>query len=47
VINEYWVTDSTVLFGSTSSATMLLFMQGHRAAAATKRLSPPPFGSRS
>jgi Mce-associated membrane protein len=30
VINEYWVTDSTVLSASPDGATMLLFMQGHR-----------------
>lgn len=30
VINEYWVTDSTVLSAARNSATMLLFMQGHR-----------------
>lgn len=30
VINEYWVTDSTVLSASRNDATMLLFMQGHR-----------------
>jgi Mce-associated membrane protein len=30
VINEYWVTDSTVLSASRKSANMLLFMQGHR-----------------
>jgi Mce-associated membrane protein len=29
-INEYWVTDSTVLSATRDSATMLLFMQGHR-----------------
>ena len=29
-INEYWVTDSTVLAATGDSATMLLFMQGHR-----------------
>jgi Mce-associated membrane protein len=29
-INEYWVTDSTVLSATRNSATMLLFMQGHR-----------------
>jgi Mce-associated membrane protein len=29
-VNEYWVTDSTVLTASRNSATMLLFMQGHR-----------------
>src|SRR6202012_5700439 len=28
-INEYWVTDSTVLSATRNSATMLLFMQGH------------------
>ncbi len=30
VVNEYWVTDSTVLSATRNSATMLLFMQGHR-----------------
>ncbi len=30
VINEYWVTDSTVLSATRNNATMLLFMQGHR-----------------
>jgi len=30
VINEYWVTDSTVLSAARGNATMLLFMQGHR-----------------
>jgi Mce-associated membrane protein len=30
VINEYWVTDSTVLSAARDSATMLLFLQGHR-----------------
>ena len=30
VINEYWVTDSTVLSATRDSAIMLLFMQGHR-----------------
>lgn len=29
-VNEYWVTDSTVLSADRHSATMLLFMQGHR-----------------
>jgi Mce-associated membrane protein len=29
-INEYWVTDQTVLSASRNNATMLLFMQGHR-----------------
>lgn len=29
-INEYWVTDRTVLSANRNSATMLLFMQGHR-----------------
>jgi Mce-associated membrane protein len=29
-INEYWVTDSTVLSATPNRATMLLFMQGHR-----------------
>jgi Mce-associated membrane protein len=30
VVNEYWVTDSTVLSATANQATMLLFMQGHR-----------------
>jgi Mce-associated membrane protein len=30
VINEYWVTNSSVLSATSNSATMLLFMQGHR-----------------
>jgi len=30
VVNEYWVTDSTVLSAARNSATMLLFLQGHR-----------------
>jgi Mce-associated membrane protein len=30
VINEYWVTDSSVLSAARDSATMLLFLQGHR-----------------
>jgi Mce-associated membrane protein len=30
VVNEYWVTDSTVLSATPDHATMLLFMQGHR-----------------
>ncbi len=29
-VNEYWVTDSTVLSATGDTATMLLFMQGHR-----------------
>jgi Mce-associated membrane protein len=29
-VNEYWVTNSTVLSATRDSATMLLFMQGHR-----------------
>ena len=29
-VNEYWVTDSTVLSATPDRATMLLFMQGHR-----------------
>jgi Mce-associated membrane protein len=29
-VNEYWVTDSTVLSATPNRATMLLFMQGHR-----------------
>jgi Mce-associated membrane protein len=30
VVNEYWVTDSTVLSATPDHASMLLFMQGHR-----------------
>jgi Mce-associated membrane protein len=37
VINEYWVTDSTVLSASRNSATMLLFMQGHRGGGGEER----------
>jgi Mce-associated membrane protein len=29
-VNEYWVTDATVLSATPKRATMLLFMQGHR-----------------
>jgi Mce-associated membrane protein len=29
-VNEYWVTDSTVVSATRDTATMLLFMQGHR-----------------
>lgn len=29
-VNEYWVTDSTVLSAHPNQATMLLFLQGHR-----------------
>jgi Mce-associated membrane protein len=29
-VNEYWVTNSTVLSATRDTATMLLFMQGHR-----------------
>lgn len=29
-VNEYWVTDSTVLSATSDRATMLLFMRGHR-----------------
>ena len=37
VVNEYWVTDSTVLSATRSSATMLLFMQGHRGGGEAER----------
>jgi Mce-associated membrane protein len=37
VINEYWVTDSTVLSAARDSATMLLFMQGHRGGGGDER----------
>jgi Mce-associated membrane protein len=37
VINEYWVTDSTVLSATRDSATMLLFMQGHRGGGGDER----------
>jgi Mce-associated membrane protein len=30
VVNEYWVTDSSVLSATRNHATMLLFLQGHR-----------------
>ncbi|BBX47485.1 RDD family protein [Mycobacterium cookii] len=36
-VNEYWVTDSTVLSATPDKATMLLFMQGHRGAANEQR----------
>jgi Mce-associated membrane protein len=36
-INEYWVTDSTVLSAARDSATMLLFMQGHRGGGGDER----------
>ncbi|MGA8329475.1 MAG: RDD family protein [Mycobacterium sp.] len=36
-INEYWVTDSTVLSATPDRATMLLFMQGHRSAGDEQR----------
>ena len=38
VVNEYWVTDSTVLSATRDSATMLLFMQGHRGGGDEERL---------
>jgi Mce-associated membrane protein len=37
VMNEYWVTDSTVLSAARDSATMLLFMQGHRGGGGDER----------
>jgi Mce-associated membrane protein len=37
VVNEYWVTDSTVLSATPDRATMLLFMQGHRGGADGER----------
>ncbi len=37
VVNEYWVTDSTVLSATPNRATMLLFMQGHRGGANEQR----------
>jgi Mce-associated membrane protein len=37
VINEYWVTDSTVLSAARDSATMLLFLQGHRGGGGDER----------
>jgi Mce-associated membrane protein len=37
VINEYWVTDSTVLSATRDTATMLLFMQGHRGGGGEER----------
>ena len=36
-INEYWVTDSTVLSAARDSATMLMFMQGHRGGGGEER----------
>ncbi len=36
-VNEYWVTDSTVLSATPDRATMLLFMQGHRGAGDEQR----------
>jgi Mce-associated membrane protein len=36
-INEYWVTDSTVLSATRDTATMLLFMQGHRGGGGDER----------
>jgi Mce-associated membrane protein len=36
-INEYWVTDSTVLSATRNTATMLLFMQGHRGGGGDER----------
>lgn len=37
VVNEYWVTDSTVLSAARNAATMLLFMQGHRGGGGEER----------
>lgn len=37
VINEYWVTDSSIQSASPDSATMLLFMQGRRGVAPEER----------
>ena len=37
VINEYWVTDSSVESATPDRATMLLFMQGRRGAAPDER----------
>ena len=37
VINEYWVTDSSIQSASPDSATMLLFMQGRRGVAPDER----------
>ena len=37
VINEYWVTDSSIKSASPDRATMLLFMQGRRGAAPDER----------
>jgi Mce-associated membrane protein len=37
VINEYWVTDSSIESASPDRATMLLFMQGRRGAAPEER----------
>jgi len=36
-VNEYWVTDSTVLSATRDTATMLLFMQGHRGGGGEER----------
>ena len=36
-INEYWVTDRTVLSTARDSATMLMFMQGHRGGGGEER----------
>jgi Mce-associated membrane protein len=36
-INEYWVTDRTVLSATRDAATMLLFMQGHRGGGGDER----------
>ena len=37
VINEYWVTDSSIQSAAPDRATMLLFMQGRRGAAPEER----------
>jgi Mce-associated membrane protein len=37
VVNEYWVTDSSILAASPDRATMLLFMQGRRGVAPEER----------
>jgi Mce-associated membrane protein len=37
VINEYWVTDSSIESASPDRATMLMFMQGRRGAAPEER----------
>jgi Mce-associated membrane protein len=39
-INEYWVTNSTVLSATRDTATMLLFMQGHRGGGGEERFIP-------